>query len=103
MSKGKLKIKQTARGFNLIKFEDYYGSECSLQISSLADKDAIWLGIDNANPQIMASKTKEGGNGWVPFAMPEDVLLTTRMHLTREQVEELLPYLQKFVKTGGIK
>ncbi|AJD92041.1 hypothetical protein JMA_27240 [Jeotgalibacillus malaysiensis] len=50
----------------------------------------------------MASKTKEGGTGWVPYHIPEDVSLNTRMHLTREQVEEILPILQSFVETGDL-
>jgi len=50
----------------------------------------------------MASKTEKGGTGWVDYAIPEDVFLTTRMHLTREQVKMLIPILQKFVDTGEI-
>lgn len=90
----------TNRGFGLWKFKDRNGAECSLQDSSLAGEACIWLGIKDANPQIMASKTKEGGTGWVPFDIPDDVLLTTRMHLTQEQVKALLPILTYFAETG---
>lgn len=93
---------RTRRGFALCHFRDLYGAKCSLQKSSLADDEAIWFGVDDADPQIMASKVKEGGTGWVKYPIPEDVLLTTRMHLNREQVAELLPVLQKFVDTGEI-
>jgi len=97
-----LKKGKTRRGFSLIEFKDFYGLECSIQKSSLATDDAIWIGIDNPNPQIMASKTKEGGTGWVPYSIPEDVSLSTRMHLTVYQVKDLLPILTKFVETGEI-
>lgn len=56
----------------------------------------------------MVAKAKENGlepqgeNGWMPFPIPDDVLLSTRMHLNREQVAELLPYLTRFVETGCI-
>ena len=44
----------------------------------------------------------ENDNGWVKFEIPKEVLLSTRMHLTRKQVKELLPLLQKFVETGEL-
>lgn len=94
--------RKTDRGFKIFEFEDRYGSKCSLQESSLADDPAVWFGVDDANPKIMASKTTQGGTGWIPFLIPKDVLLTTRMHLTQNQVCELLPALGHFVRTGGL-
>jgi len=98
----------TARGFDLIVFSDRYGVDCSLQKSSLATDDAIWLGVEDADPRILASdmralgKMPERDCGWVPYPIPKQVMLTTRMHLTRDQVAELLPYLQRFVSTGEL-
>jgi hypothetical protein len=97
-----IKTTKTHRGFDLIQFKDYYDADCSIQKSSLADDVAIWFGIDDANPIIMASKTVEGGTGWVKYPIHEDVCLTTRMHLNIDQVKELIPILQKFVDTGEI-
>jgi len=93
---------KTERGFDVIEFEDDYGHSCSLQKSSVATRDCIWLGIDNASPQIMASDTQQGGTGWVDYHIPDNVLLWTRMHLNRQQVRDLLPYLQQFADTGDI-
>lgn len=98
-----LKKDKTYRGFALITFRDLYNKKCSLQKSSLATEDAIWLGIDDPEPQIMARDTEEGGVGWVPYYIPTEVSLHTRMHLTVEQVEELLPILENFVKTGEVE
>ena len=98
-----MELKKTARGFSYIQFIDRYGAQCSIQKSSLATEDAIWLGVDDANPKILASKTKEGGTGWVKYPISDDVLLTTRMHLTVDQVKELLPVLQRFVETGEVE
>jgi hypothetical protein len=92
----------THRGFTLIKFNDYYDQPCSLQKSSLATDDAIWLGVDDADPKIMASKTPQGGTGWVPYYIPQDVSLSTRMHLTREQAKELVAALNVFIETGDL-
>lgn len=99
---------KTNRGFDKIEFVDLYGDACNIQKSSLAGEDAIWFGIQDATPQIMASEALAAGvdttetTGWVPYPIPKNVLLTTRMHLTRELVAELLPILQRFVDTGEI-
>ncbi|MFJ6415034.1 hypothetical protein ACIQLG_19835 [Terribacillus saccharophilus] len=93
---------RTNRGFEILEFKDRYNVDCSIQKSSLADDEAIWFGINDANPKIMASKTEKGGTGWVSYEIPDDVLLSTRMHLTREQVKELLPILTKFAETGDL-
>jgi len=103
-----LKKTKTARGFDLIQFSDRNGEKCSLQKSSLATEDALWLGVDDASPKILCSAankvglTPESDSGWMPYPVPEDVLMTTRMHLTKEQVKLLIPVLQSFVETGNI-
>ena len=103
-----MEIKNSARGFEYTEFTDSYGAKCSLQKSSLATEDAIWFGVDDANPIIMAFDAKRFGiestetNGWVTYPVPDEVLLTTRMHLSQEQVKELLPYLEHFAKTGEL-
>jgi hypothetical protein len=100
---------ETSRGFSKIKFHDVNGDACSIQASSSAMIEAIWLGIEDANPQILASKARALGvqtaetTGWVPYPIPDDVLMTTRMHLTRDQVKSLLPVLQAFVESGELK
>ena len=97
-----IKKSKTECGFRLLKFKDRYDHECSIQKSSLATEDAIWMGIDDANPRILASKVTEGGTGWARYPLPDDMMLTTRMHLTRDQVAELLPILQEFAATGRL-
>ena len=102
-------LEKTNRGFSVDRFLDLYGSKCSIQKSSLATDDAIWIGIDDAEPKILASKAASfvvdttETTGWVPYPIPDEVLLTTRMHLNREQVAELLPTLQRFVETGELE
>ena len=66
------------RGFIGYEFTDLYGSKCSIQESSLATDNAIWLGVNKD------FKGKE----------------CTRMHLNIEQVKELLPQLRYFIKRG---
>ena len=102
-----VEISKTERGFTVGNFKDKYGAVCSIQESSSAEP-AIWLGVNYADPKIMASVAKtvnpETGDmtGWVKYPIPNDVLLTTRMHLSREQVAELIPLLQQFVDTGRL-
>lgn len=97
----------TARFFRIGTFKDRYKKECSIQESSLAEDHCVWLGIDNADPQIMAADaiklgldTKGQTTGWMPYPLPEEVTFNTRMHLTQEMAEELIPILTYFVKTG---
>ena len=99
-----MKVKKdiTERGFGIIEFVDLYGTKCNIQKSSLSTKDAIWMGVIDANPQIMESKIKDGGTGWVKYPILEDVSLTTRMHLSISQVKTIIEILQKFVDTGKI-
>ena len=93
----------TERGFGTFTFKDYYGMDCSLQESSLATEDAIWLGISQPKAKIHSCDTKEGGDkGWIDIPIPNSIHIPTRMHLTREQVKELIPKLQKFVDTGSL-
>ena len=68
-----INLNVTERGFDFAAFTDRYGKSCSLQKSSLATEDCIWLGVESE-----------------------------RMHLTREMVKDLLPALQKFVDTGEL-
>lgn len=98
----------TDRGFAIHRFADSYGMPCSLQMSSAALEPMVWLGVDDARPQILASQAgahrvqTKRSTGWVPYPVPGAVLLTTRMHLSRAQVAELLPALTHFVKTGEL-
>ncbi|WP_238738854.1 hypothetical protein [Pseudomonas putida] len=99
----------SGRGFALLEFSDLYGARCNVQLSSLVEPEAIWLGVESAEPQIMASQAAAFGVetketvGWVPYPIPDQVLLTTRMHLSREQVAALLPILQRFASTGQVR
>ena len=93
----KIEYKQTDRGFRYGEFKDRYDNACSIQDSSLATEAAIWLGIDNADPQLLFP-----GKGWVPVAFPEGTSFKTRMHLTQPQAAELIKVLQRFVDTGSI-
>lgn len=110
------KHSSTHRGFGLVEFQDAYEAECSIQESSAVGNTAeehdrpgssyLWIGVDDPKPQILASQTRELGlptaqqNGWVPFVIPEQVQMTTRMHLSREQVQQLIPILEYWLQLG---
>lgn len=88
---------KTLRGFGIINFQDYNDIACSLQESSLGSEAAIWLGPDDASPQQLVP-----GTGWQPVPFPDGTSFTTRMHLTQEQVRDLLPYLKTFAEIGTL-
>jgi hypothetical protein len=98
-----MKTKKTQRGFAIANFKDDKGVECSIQKSSSAMKDCIWLGANK-----IELKEFEAGKGWVDrtefdeHSIEHHFIANTRMHLTRTQVKKLLPILQKFVETGEL-
>lgn len=111
----------TGRGFPLVTFSDEYGHACSIQESSRAvceNDDGtvddplgwIWLGIDDPNPQIMKSKALALGmklppgevSGWMPYPLPDDVSINTRMHLNEMQVRGLIERLTLWLETGTL-
>lgn len=69
-----IQLDHSARGFAIGTFVDRYGAGCSIQKSSLATEDCIWLGRD-----------------------PD------RMHLTREMAADLIPLLERFSLTGLLR
>jgi hypothetical protein len=81
-------------------FVDSYKKPCSIQKSSSAMEEAIWMGCSLPEPKMLVP-----GKGWVDLKMPSEAvewIFNNRMHLTREQVRSLLPILQKFVDTGEL-
>lgn len=72
----------TVRGFLRFDFDDLYDRKCSIQESSLATDNAIWLGCNEGTHH-------------------EEKCLA-RMHLNQNQVEQLLPFLEYFVEHGRL-
>ena len=94
-------MKHTNRGFAFDNFNDYNGVKCSIQKSSIATEDCIWLGAEQ-----IGLKHFKAYEGWKDVelvqTMSEHYIANNRMHLSREQVAELLPILQRFVDTGEL-
>lgn len=84
---------RTYRGFKLFKFKDRYNEECTLQMSSLATESAIWFGT---------SGRVKRGPPWREYKLPDDAMVSSRMHLTQQQVKKLLPILIHFSETGEL-
>lgn len=78
----KMKMTTTQRGFSYAEFTDLYGAKCSIQKSSLATDDAIWLGAQTGTHV--------------------DGQCLARMHLSRDMAQMLIPLLQHFVDTGEL-
>jgi hypothetical protein len=98
-----MKITKTSRGFRLAEFVDGNGERCSMQESSAAEQPMLWLGLELAE-----WKTFEPGVGWKTIPFPSSppggsILVSARMHLTQQQVQELLPYLLVFAQTGEME
>jgi hypothetical protein len=113
-----MELKKTHRGFEYIEFRDGNGDLCTIQQSSAIDNTEqgydspgssyLWVGLESADHKVMASKAESLGvattetTGWVPFPIPDDVSLNTRMHLHRDQIAELIPVLQRWLDTGSL-
>lgn len=99
-----IKNEKTQRGFSYLEFKEKGGELCSLQKSSSAFEDSIWLGANK-----LGVKEFKAGTGWIDRTdidvhTPEHHFVgNNSMHLTREMVEKLIPVLQHFVETGDIK
>lgn len=74
------------RGFGGFSFRDDYDNKCSLQESSAVEPH-IWFGSDEET-----KIDKVTGH-----------FIGNRMHLSREQVQALLPYLQRFAEYGDLQ
>ena len=98
-----MKTSKTHRGFAFTSFTDRNGVECNIQKSSIATEDCIWFGAKDIG-------LKGFDYGWRSFSEEDikakfgvkNIIANNRMHLTREQVKELIPILQKFVDSGEI-
>ncbi len=102
------KAEKTLLGLRRVEFKDGNNAKCSLQESSCVRPTAIWLGVTDADPKIMARYAADFGiqtketTGWISYPVPKAVLLRTRMHLDRKQVVALVHHLQKWLKSGKI-
>lgn len=57
------------------------------------------MASDAAKLGIKTTKTE----GWIPYPIPDDVLITTRMHLDLEQAKWLVAELQHWIENGEFK
>lgn len=74
----------TPRGFLRADFSDANSDACSIQESSIATADLIWLGQNRGTHDPVTGSCM------------------ARMHLTREHAAALIPLLRRFVKTGRL-
>lgn len=105
---------KTARGFTLVKFEDDYGAKCSLQESS-AVAPHVWLGISKpeiiiqykdaiAHGMQLQKKYPETNEcGWCDYPIPEEALVASRMHLSKQQAKWLAKRLNFFARHGYLQ
>ena len=95
-----IKLEPNGRGFLSGSFVDSNGSVCSIQKSSKASGDFIWLGV--SNPKILITEDEVIGK-YVEVDMPSNWTAKSRMHLSMEQARDLLPMLQKFADSGRLR
>lgn len=86
-----IKTTPTQRGFARGEFKGLYEKKCSIQKSSLATKDAIWLGCDEGVHYDVAG-----------LVLKEPIRCLARMHLDQDLAKELIVMLQHFVDTGDL-
>lgn len=98
-----MKLQQTERGFAIKQFKDSNGIDCTIQKSSSAMEDKIWLGAK----EIGLLKMDKQGGGWKEIDTTSTdthlYLANTRMHLNRKQAKKLIKELQYFVDNGDLK
>ena len=104
---------ETNRGFMFIQFHDTYGELCSVQESSAIHEEEgnayIWVGVHDPKPIIMASDAMNLGidisnykNGWIPYEIPSEALISSRMHLDKDAARRLGRMLLAWSKDGRV-
>lgn len=99
---------KTLRGFEVQYFTDDYGLDCSIQESSAVEPH-VWLGVHDPPHKIMWDSAEKYGievgrkAGWYDYPIPEEVLVESRMHLSRKQAKALAKKLWYFAKHGVLK
>ena len=102
------KVKSNNRGFRFYEFLDSYNTPCTIQKSSTAVPECLWLGLNQAEPRVLHGDAKKLGlatvatYGWVDYPLPEEVHIPTRMHLTRDQAKQLANMLLHFASSGDL-
>ena len=105
----------TNRGFRRRNFTDALGEECSIQESSTATEERIWLGIDEPKLTAMSIDVPklpsiewvpdEGSTkttGWSTAVLPKNAHIFGRMELNREMCKKLGKILTRFAKSGEL-
>lgn len=92
-------MEKTEKEFDnlVISFKDVYFSNCTLEDFPINLEETILFGVKNPRVQVLNEK-----GTWDIYPIPEGANITSRMVLTRSMVNELLPYLENFVRTGKI-
>ena len=114
-----VELGETCSGFDQVHFVDAYDDACSVECSTaIGDRDEdrnnpgssfLWLGLDSTNPLVKASDARSVGVettktvGWVPYPIPDEVLLNTRMHLSRKHVAKLIGIMQHWLDHGNLE
>lgn len=99
---------KSVRGFEIQHFRDDYGLDCSIQESSAVEPH-IWLGVHNPPHKIMWDSAEKYGieigekAGWYDYPIPEEVLVESRMHLSRKQAKNLAKKLMYFARHGVLR
>lgn len=110
-----MKANKTQRGFSFGNFNDGNGQSCSIQESSAyREGGMLWLGCN----EIRLNGFFPYRGGWIEYSDDQlkeiltkhqncgvdcdTVLANTRMHLTRENVEELVSVMSHWLKTGDL-
>ena len=104
------------RGFQKVEFTDANGEKgritCTSVIGEYEDSyehpgtSMLWIGLEKVEPIILAKNASAHGVittetvGWVPYPVPDAVLLNAGLHLSREQVQGLILRLQHWLQHG---
>jgi len=100
-----MKSKKTSRGFSVKEFADRNGVPCSIQKSSIATEDCIWLGAEDIG--LLKFVPNGVPSSWQKVDVTEllgtrEWIANNRMHLSIKHAKTLIKALQKFVDTGEV-
>jgi hypothetical protein len=93
-----LLLTRNEKGNDLVMFIDGHDQECCIEMTQRAE--SIWLGP--TDPAMTVYEMPDRTGKTLEIQVPFGFKIHAQMHLSREQVSQLLPFLTNFVERGKL-
>ena len=88
------------RGLKVIEFRDICDIEFSIK---KCPNELLQININDSEPSILKYDPDDNREEWIDYSIPEDTYVNIKIHLSKEQVKEIIPILCNYAYTGELK